>query len=120
MAVVQYQWMKTASGLIRLLGIWVFMVGVLQAAECRCALTEEKEVKKAEKEAKCPVDAKEGCEGGYCANHVKDDLWVEFQGRKVFFCCEGCIDTFKKSPDAFAEQTKAQWQVIDSKKEEKK
>jgi YHS domain-containing protein len=99
----------------------IFAIGNLHAAECKCAVTEVKEeAKKNDKVMKCPVDSKKKCGGSYCSNDVKDDLFVEHEGRKVLFCCEGCIDIFKKNPNDFAEQIKAQWIVIDSKKEEKK
>lgn len=107
--------------MIRLLVLSLFAAGVVHAAECKCAVTEVKEDAKNEAvEMKCPVDAKDGCKGGYCSLDVKDEKTVEYQGRKVLFCCNGCIEKFNKSPDTYAEQVKAQWELSDSKKEEKK
>jgi YHS domain-containing protein len=114
--------MKKSFGMACLLVLWMFATGALHAAECKCAVTAVKEAaEKEEKGLKCPVKAKQGCKSTYCTMPVVEDesASVEFQGRKVFFCCDGCAGKFKQSPDAFAEQAKAQWKVIDAKKEEK-
>jgi YHS domain-containing protein len=65
----------------------------------------------------CPVKATEGCGGDYCSKKVKRDISAEHEGRKVYFCCEGCVKAFKKDPKTFLETVKEQWKVIDSKKE---
>lgn len=64
----------------------------------------------------CPVKATEGCEGGYCSKKVKRDISVEHEGRKVYFCCDGCVKSFNKDPKAFLAKVKEQWKVIDAKK----
>ena len=63
----------------------------------------------------CPVKATEGCDGGYCSKKVKRDVFVEHEGRKVYFCCKGCVKAFKEDPKSFLEKTKEQWKVIDAK-----
>jgi len=86
----------------------VFALGSLQAEEPPLKDT---------KDMKCPVDATEGCEGGYCSNKVKRNLFVEHEGRKVYFCCEGCMKSFKKDPKKYAVKVLDQWKVIDAKNE---
>lgn len=67
------------------------------------------------KDMVCPVKATEGCEGGYCSKKVKRDIFVEYEGRKVYFCCKGCVKVFEKDPKTFLKKTQEQWQVIDNK-----
>lgn len=104
--------MQSLMKLPRVILLVLPLMGLLSAEE-----TAPKEVLKDVKGMKCPVDAKKGCEGGYCSNKVKRDISVEHEGRKVYFCCKGCVDEFQKDPKAFAGQVKAQWKVIDAKKE---
>ena len=65
----------------------------------------------------CPVKATEGCDGIYCSYRVQRDIFVEHEGRKVYFCCQDCVEAFKKDPKSFLEKTKEQWKVIDAKSE---
>ena len=67
------------------------------------------------KDMVCPVKATEGCDSGYCSKKVKRDIFVEHEGRKVYFCCKGCVKAFKEEPKNFMEKTKEQWKVIDAK-----
>lgn len=32
---------------------------------------------------------------------IDKDLFVEYEGKKVYFCCPGCVDTFKKDPEKY-------------------
>ena len=43
---------------------------------------------------KCPV----------MGGETKKDLYVEHEGRKVYFCCPGCIPKFQKSPEQYPVQ----------------
>ena len=29
---------------------------------------------------------------------INKELFIEYEGQKVYFCCPGCVDTFKKDP----------------------
>ncbi len=65
------------------------------------AQTEELNVRKPTqgeigKSAICPV-AKEKFEVG------EDTPVIDYKGKSYFFCCAGCVGTFKKNPDRFAE-----------------
>lgn len=33
---------------------------------------------------------------------TKDKMFADHKGRRYFFCCGGCVPTFKKNPDKFA------------------
>ena len=32
---------------------------------------------------------------------IDPDIYVERDGRKVYFCCQMCVDTFKKDPETY-------------------
>jgi YHS domain-containing protein len=40
---------------------------------------------------KCPVMGKE----------VNKELFVDYDGKRVFFCCQMCVDKFKKDPNTY-------------------
>lgn len=57
----------------------------------------------------CPVDGlgkdyqSAGCPSGYCSRRVTlKSPALEYKGGKIYFCCSGCIDQFKKAPEKFA------------------
>jgi YHS domain-containing protein len=33
---------------------------------------------------------------------IDKDIFVEYKGKKVYFCCPGCIDQFNKDPEKYA------------------
>lgn len=86
--------------------------GCLLAA---AGLQAEEPVLKDVKGMSCPVRATEGCDGDYCSKKVKRDVSVEHDGRKVYFCCKGCVKAFEKNPKTFLAKVKEQWKAIDEK-----
>ncbi|HBG26113.1 MAG TPA: hypothetical protein DDX75_03355 [Phycisphaerales bacterium] len=32
---------------------------------------------------------------------INKDIFVEYQGKKVYFCCAGCIEQFNKEPEKY-------------------
>jgi YHS domain-containing protein len=32
---------------------------------------------------------------------INKDIFVEYKGKKVYFCCNGCPDTFKANPEKY-------------------
>jgi len=32
---------------------------------------------------------------------INKDIFIEYQGKKVYFCCNGCPDTFRASPEKY-------------------
>jgi len=32
---------------------------------------------------------------------INKDIFVEYKGKKVYFCCPGCEDKFKESPEQY-------------------
>lgn len=31
----------------------------------------------------------------------KEDLYVDYKGQRIYFCCEDCISIFNKNPEAY-------------------
>ncbi len=50
------------------------------------ALAEKKQI-----QSKCPI----------MGNAITKELYVDYKGSRVFFCCKGCIPAFNKDPDKF-------------------
>lgn len=46
----------------------------------------------------CPV------QGG----KINKDLYVDYQGQRVYFCCPACIDIFKKDPEKYLREMRKQ------------
>ncbi len=32
---------------------------------------------------------------------INPELYVDHNGRRIYFCCQGCVDTFKKDPEKY-------------------
>ena len=54
---------------------------------------------KQEFKASCPMSGKP----------AKEDAFVEYKGKKVYFCCPGCPSAFEKDPKAVAAKVHHQW-----------
>jgi YHS domain-containing protein len=48
------------------------------------------------KQTVCPV------QGG----PVKSDVFVDYEGKRIYFCCPGCIESFKKDPARYLDKLK--------------
>ena len=75
-----------------LVGI-VTTAGKIQAEELNVRKPTQGEIGKS---ATCPV-TNEKFEVG------EDTPVIDYKGKSYFFCCAGCVGTFKKNPDKFAE-----------------
>ena len=49
-------------------------------------------------QTKCPV----------MGNPINKDVFTDYKGHRIFFCCSGCIEDFKKNPEAYLEKMKAE------------
>lgn len=79
----------------------VLLVGVVLAisgcnGEPMATPVAEEEVEHAVEDQKfCPV--MEGME-------IDSDLYVDHEGKRVFFCCAGCIPAFQQDPERYMEK----------------
>jgi YHS domain-containing protein len=45
----------------------------------------------------------------YCpvmGNKINKEIYTDYNGKRIYFCCSGCIDTFKKDPEKYMEKMK--------------
>jgi YHS domain-containing protein len=40
--------------------------------------------------------------------NIDKNLYADYQGQRVYFCCKGCDDEFKKDPEKYLEKMKSQ------------
>jgi YHS domain-containing protein len=38
--------------------------------------------------------------------NINKNIYVDYQGQRIYFCCEGCIAEFKKNPEKYLEKLK--------------
>ncbi|MFZ0944964.1 MAG: YHS domain-containing protein [Syntrophobacteraceae bacterium] len=48
--------------------------------------------------SKCPV----------LGNKIDEKVFVDYQGKRIYFCCAGCIDEFKKDPEKYLKKMEAE------------
>ena len=41
-------------------------------------------------------------------NKIDKDVYVDYNGQRVYFCCPVCIDIFKKDPEAYLKKMQEQ------------
>lgn len=49
-------------------------------------------------QTKCPV----------LGNKIDEKVFVDYQGKRIYFCCAGCIDEFKKDPAKYLKKMEAE------------
>ncbi len=54
-------------------------------------------------QAACPI------QGG----KINKDLYVDYQGQRVYFCCAECLPIFKKNPEKYLQKMREQGVVLE-------
>lgn len=49
-------------------------------------------------QTKCPV----------LGNKIDEKVFVDYEGKRIYFCCSGCIDQFKKDPVKYLKKMEAE------------
>ena len=39
---------------------------------------------------------------------IDKNVYTDYQGKRIYFCCSGCLDDFKKSPEKVLKQMEEQ------------
>jgi YHS domain-containing protein len=52
----------------------------------------------AEPQTKCPV----------MNGNVDTKFYADYQGKRIYFCCSGCIEEFKKDPEKYLKKMEAE------------
>ena len=58
---------------------------------------------------KCPV----------MGGTINKDVYADYEGKRVYFCCEACISTFKKDPAKYVKKLEAEGVVLETVSAEK-
>lgn len=43
---------------------------------------------------------------------IDKSVYTDYEGKRVYFCCAGCIESFRKAPDKYIEKMEAQGIVL--------
>ena len=90
--------MKTSTALL--------MAGFLASGLVFGAMAGAEDAKKAEPQTKCPV----------MGGDVNKKLYVDADGKRIYVCCPGCIDSVKKNPQKYIKEMEAKGIVLDKAK----
>ena len=70
---------------------------------CRAPKASVQKTRAATKQKACPVMPR---------MKVKQDLYVDHEGKRIYVCCEACIDTVKKDFEAYAKKVEAAGETV--------
>ena len=89
--------MKTKLSKTMLLFVGLLVAAVFATAGCKkesepaAPVEPNKAVSQVIEQKICPV----------MGGAINKDLYTEYKGKKVYFCCEGCKEKFEKSPEEY-------------------
>ncbi|OHB61136.1 MAG: hypothetical protein A2Y12_20105 [Planctomycetes bacterium GWF2_42_9] len=81
----------TTLGLILWIVSLLIVVGCKKQTEPSPIPTESNAAVSQTEQTTCPV----------MGGAINKDIFVEYQGKKVYFCCPACIDEFNKEPEKY-------------------
>lgn len=55
-------------------------------------------------QTKCPV----------MGGTINKDIYADYEGKRVYFCCEACISTFKKDPAKYVKKLEDEGVVLET------
>jgi YHS domain-containing protein len=88
---------KTIKTLILALTLTAFASGSLWAATTK-APAETKPAPQATTQTKCPV----------LVGDIDKQVYADYKGKRIYFCCKGCDAEFKKEPEKYMKKLKEQ------------
>jgi YHS domain-containing protein len=44
---------------------------------------------------------------------IQKDIYTDYDGRRIYFCCKGCIDAFKQDPERYVKKMEAEGVVLE-------
>ncbi len=78
----------------------LFMAGAGLAVEPSAPLMA---LQKGNPQTACPV----------LGGKINKDIYVDYQGQRIYFCCPACIDTFKKDPEKYLQKLREQRVILE-------
>jgi YHS domain-containing protein len=88
---------KNIKTLILALTLTIFAAGSLWATDPKPA-AETKPAAQGAAQTKCPV----------LAGDINKQVYADYKGKRVYFCCAGCDAEFKKDPEKYMQKLKEQ------------
>jgi YHS domain-containing protein len=61
------------------------------------------ETSKESKQTICPV----------MAGNIDKNIYADYNGKRIYFCCSGCLDEFKKNPEKYIKEMEAKGIKLD-------
>jgi len=52
----------------------------------------------AESQTKCPV----------MGGNIDKNIYIDYQGKRIYFCCTGCVEEFKKDPEKYLKKMESE------------
>jgi YHS domain-containing protein len=91
--------MKKIGMILGALALSLMMVGpVLAQGKSVRAVGKVQSQDKGQPQTKCPV----------LAGNIDKNVYADYKGYRIYFCCKGCDEEFKKNPDKYLEKMKAE------------
>ncbi len=44
---------------------------------------------------------------------IDKKIFVDYKGERIYFCCKGCVDQFKKNPEKYLEKMKSEGETLE-------
>jgi YHS domain-containing protein len=89
--------MKKISMILAALAVALMMVGPVWA-----------QGKKAEGQSQVQTQGKTQTKCPVLAGNVDKNIYADYKGYRIYFCCKGCDAEFKKNPEKYLEKLKAE------------
>ena len=48
-----------------------------------------------------------------CGGKINKDLYTDYQGKRVYFCCAACIEPFNKDPEKYIKKLQDEGVVLE-------
>jgi len=90
--------MKKMLTAILALTLGFSLAGAGWAADPTTALQDRGLLQAGKQQVACPV------QGG----KINKDLYTDYQGQRIYFCCPACIEIFKKDPEKYLQKMREQ------------
>ena len=85
--------MKLARLVTVLLLVFTFLMSTAWAAD-----------KQSHSQATCPV----------MGGKINKDVYADYEGKRVYFCCEACISTFKQDPAKYVKKLEGEGVTLET------
>ncbi len=89
----------------KIMGVVISLALVLFIAGCKDSpstdIVKDDSVKEVQSEDNVAVEVTEQTTCPVMGGKINKELFVEYKGKKVYFCCGGCEGTFNKDPEKY-------------------